>query len=275
MIITFTDRKPDTESKITIGNRGDANINTIQFVLPKVYDDTDLTLFTASLEWKIFDGSEDIADLAITPDADNIILKWVQPKELMTVAGRGIICITLTSTDGSKIFRTDNIPIYVKDTINVDGNVLTDIPASYRVLIDSVELNKVNITKNTNSIIQNTDNISKNTSSIGFKANILQEDWINPTVLNGAKTLTINKLRYYKDTIGKVYVKGTLQNSNGIKPCIQLIDGYKSNIATSYFSIVSVNGNTVEKGIMLENGEIYITVPDGDTVSIDFNFKAK
>ena len=271
MIINFIDRKADVKEDISIGNRGDANVTTLQFILPRVYEGIDLAPFIPSIEWQKATGAQDELLLDIdesNTDPDTIILVWLLPEELLATAGNGTFSITFISDSGEIKYKTDDITVSVVDTIDVDGTIIPTLPESYRTLLIDVALNKVNIT-------QNVEDIAQNVEDIILKANIEQEAWIKPTMLNGTVTLVANAFRYYKDTVGKVYVTGTIQNSDGSNPCVQLIDGYKSAIAVTYFPIVSVNDNAIERGIMLANGQIYIKVPDDDTVYVNLIFKAE
>jgi len=107
-----------------------------------------------------------------------------------------------------------------------------------------------------------------------LKANIIQESLVYPTLLNGTITTSVDAIRYYKDTIGEIHIKGTIQNSDGTSPCIQLVTGYRTTIATSHFTVTSNNNNTLDKAKLLANGEIYVVVPDSDTVYINLAFRA-
>lgn len=109
---------------------------------------------------------------------------------------------------------------------------------------------------------------------VDTKANSVQENVIYPTLLNNVGTDYSNQLRYYKDTIGEVHVEGSVSNSDGLSSCFQLILGYRSSIATSYFNVTSMADNTINKAKMTSDGNVYITIPDGDTVNVNFSFRA-
>ena len=65
---------------------------------------------------------------------------------------------------------------------------------------------------------------------INKKANIAQEAWITPTLLNGATAGTVVP-QYYKDTLGNVHFKGNLVIASPMLPFISLPVGYRpSNV---------------------------------------------
>lgn len=119
MIINFIGRKPDIKEDTVIGNQGDINVTTIQFILPKSYDGLDLTSFTPSVEWENSVGDSDAVVLTIIEDTTNIILEWLLSEDIMATAGKGTLCVTFSSADDTIKYRTNNILIYVKDTIEV------------------------------------------------------------------------------------------------------------------------------------------------------------
>lgn len=109
---------------------------------------------------------------------------------------------------------------------------------------------------------------------VDSKAGYLQEDFIYPTMLNNSSSDYINQLRYYKDTIGEVHIKGNISNSDGTTPCFKLIPGYRSDISSFYFDVTSLSNNTINRAKMTSDGNIYIEIPDGDTACVNFTFRA-
>jgi len=109
---------------------------------------------------------------------------------------------------------------------------------------------------------------------VDSKANSIQENIIYPTLLNNAYSDYTDQLRYYKDTIGEVHIKGSISNSDGTNPCFRLISGYRSETSNSYFNVTSLANNIISKAKMTSDGNVYITIPDGDTVYVNFTFRA-
>lgn len=239
-----------------IGNRGDADVVTLKFLIDKEQMGIDLTDFDVTVEWLKQMGGQDIESLTSSVDTDDstkLAIEWLLPAELLATAGRGSLCLEFSSDD--VIFRTDNIPIQVTDTINVGQTILPDLPESYTVLLSDVELLKT-------EVASNTTNIAQNTSDIALKANSEQEDEFQPAMLNGALSETGDPIRYYKDNFGRVWVRGSVYNSDGTLPCAKLVDGYLSD--ELHFIPVSREGNALEPARIEADGNIYITVPDDD-----------
>lgn len=140
-------------------------------------------------------------------------------------------------------------------------------------LNDIQVIDNLTSTNTTSALSANQGKILKDL--VDAKANSVQEDIIYPTLLNNATSDYTNQLRYYKDTIGEVHIKGSISNSDGTIPCFQLISGYRSNIAISYFNVTSLANNTINKAEMASSGNVYIAVPDGDTAYINFTFRAE
>ena len=120
MIINFIGRKPDIKEDVLIGNQGDINVTTIQFILPKSYDGLDLTSFTPYIEWEKLAGDSGVIELTIAESTSNIVIDWLLPETILATAGKGTLCITFTSTDNTVKYKISNIYIYVKDTIEVE-----------------------------------------------------------------------------------------------------------------------------------------------------------
>lgn len=262
MIVIFKDREPQIDNKLVLGNRGDIKATTITFTLDRVQNDLDLSTFSPSIEWHKSLGGQDIVEgLTSTVDStDNslINIEWTLPKEIMETPGSGNICIAFYSED--KVFRTSNVPIYVKNTINVEETLIPSLPPSYRVFLDTVEANKAQIETNTQAISTNKTNIDK-------KLDAEQEDWFYPAMLNKALSTTDNRLRYKKDQLGTLHVVGEVYNSDGSMPCFTLVDGYKMGLM--YFRPTSKNGNVLEMARIESNGDVYVTIPDNDIAYIN------
>lgn len=69
-----------------------------------------------------------------------------------------------------------------------------------------------------NSIRQQIQTLSNNMSiEIGKKANVIQEAWITPTLMNewvNYDESTYSKCQYYKDSLGIVHLKGMIKGGN-------------------------------------------------------------
>jgi len=260
MIIKYTGREPDITGQLLIGNRGDVGSTTLIFQVQKVQQNLDLSLYTPSIEWKKSLGGQDIVmgleSIANSLDLDYIDISWTLSKEIMKLPGRGSICINFLSSDEKIVYRTNNLPIYVKDTINVDETLLPSIPESYRAFMRNVEINAKNIQANSENIL----------------ANNTQEGWIYPTLLNNVLSLSANKIRYKKDNTGKTYIIGAIRNSDGTKAGFQLVNGYRMEKDVSYFMATSKNGNTLDPCIIDSDGRVYISVPDDDIAYINLIF---
>lgn len=69
--------------------------------------------------------------------------------------------------------------------------------------------------------------IAQNKSAIDTKANITQEAWITPTLINGFSSYSNNTMQYMKDSIGFVHIEGTLTGGTPGLPAFTLPIGYR------------------------------------------------
>lgn len=264
MIVKFKGRDPVITGSLNIGNRGDVKATTLTFKIEKSQEELDLSTYIPSLEWLKSLGGQDIVELTSSTDSsdsDYININWALSKEIMELPGRGNICINFLSNDGDIVFRTSNLPIYVKDTINVDETLIPSIPESYRDFIKKVD--------------ENSEQIELNTNKIHALENPDKEEWIYPTLLNNALTLSTDPIKYKKDILGQTYIMGTIKNTDGSRACFQLVTGYRIYAEVSYFKTISKNGNILDTGMIDSDGMFYISVPDNDIAYVNLIFTNK
>lgn len=163
---------------------------------------------------------------------------------------------------------TDLVPIVREGETDVGGYVTLSDLRTYAGTTEVVD--NLDSTSDIKALSANQGRVLN--GLIDEKASIAQEAFIYATPINKANTLISDPIRYYKNTVGEVMVKGAIENSNGTLPCASLI--YKPTVDI-YFNVTSENNNTIEKARLTENGDIYITIPDDDTVYINLSFRAE
>jgi hypothetical protein len=94
------------------------------------------------------------------------------------------------------------------------------------------------------------------------KANIKQEDWISPTLLNGFITYVSfsSPVKYYKDNFGTVHLKGTISSGTAGLASFVLPVGYRP-ITTIGYICRSKSGTNGSVGID-PSGNVYIVAYD-------------
>ena len=95
-------------------------------------------------------------------------------------------------------------------------------------------------------------------SQLAQKANIAQEAWITPTLLNSwAQQNSINyPVRYMKDSMGFVHLKGVLNSGTYNTIAFNLPVGYRP--AKDTF-VVSRDSSSAKPGVVNANGDFYPT----------------
>ena len=84
---------------------------------------------------------------------------------------------------------------------------------------------------------------------INARANKKQEDWITPTLLNGAT----GTLRYYKDDMGVVRLKGRILTVNASQTIVNLPAGYRLQ-TTALFPVYCNDGTTAYVSVSSDGG---------------------
>lgn len=109
----------------------------------------------------------------------------------------------------------------------------------------------------------------KNSAQLENKANIEQEAWITPTLQNSwvNDTATWIPLKYYKDTLGVVWVNGRIINGavSGSSVAFILPEGYRP---TAQFAVYD-NSNCI---LVRANGEV-ITYSGASPFNLRFAFR--
>ena len=104
--------------------------------------------------------------------------------------------------------------------------------------------------------------LAKVREQVDTKANITQEAWITPTLLNGGTLDANNPLQYMKDTLGFVHFRGKLTRGTAGQNAFTLPAGYRMKTTVSQL-MVCVN-STSTLGIItfvLGGSQVYLDHP--------------
>ena len=74
---------------------------------------------------------------------------------------------------------------------------------------------------------------------LALKANRTQEDWIKPTLINGFTNKLGEEVKYMKDTIGFVHIKGTIEGGTANTAMFTLPTGYRPSTTLNF--VVTTN----------------------------------
>jgi len=104
-------------------------------------------------------------------------------------------------------------------------------------------------------------NVATNTASIATKANIAQEAWIAPTLLNGWVNYSPTQMvGYMKDAMGFVHLKGLMKSGTMSSAAFNLPVGYRPT-QDSQQIVISIGAL----------GQIYINVAGNVTATVGSN----
>ena len=102
-------------------------------------------------------------------------------------------------------------------------------------------------------------------SNLESKVNKKQEDWITPTLLNGAT----GTIKYMKNELGKIEFKGVCTSIHGV-PAFRLPFGYRINVTTVIHLPITATPFPLREIQFLANGEVYFVMPYGSS-EVNFN----
>ncbi|MGH2078781.1 hypothetical protein [Aerococcus urinaeequi] len=110
---------------------------------------------------------------------------------------------------------------------------------------------------------RNTDHANRSAELSG-KADKKQEDWITPTLLNGAESVADKPFKYMKDSLGFVHFQGSLTHQSTSQNITQLPVGYRPEISIDF---ITHNSN---KASVWANGNVYIFTGVGSVNSFNY-----
>jgi len=110
-------------------------------------------------------------------------------------------------------------------------------------------------------------------AQLAQKANMAQEAWITPTLLNSWTQHTAS-FSFFKDNFGIVHFKGRLVPGTTSQPCFTLPVGYRPG-ATRMFPTIDSNGSVKYTGVQ-NNGDVVIWAAPTTYCTMDvISFKAE
>lgn len=139
MRITFEGKKPKVDGIIKVGNLGEQNVDTIEFVFSKIYNDIDLSTYIPTIEWARLAGGADFASTtSTTVEGENIIITWLLDGFFLNTAGKASCRIYMKSETGENIWISDIVNMFISGGLNLSDEVAKSYPENYRELWDNV-----------------------------------------------------------------------------------------------------------------------------------------
>jgi hypothetical protein len=153
---------------------------------------------------------------------------------------------------------------FAENGIAVDG-VLTSNNDFTEFVVDSDIFSPLIVTYATN-LAKSVENLKESTQGIRdvlpSKANKVQEDWIEPTLLNGWVSQNGYPVRYMIDEFGFVHMEGALTGGSVGTIVFKLPDGYKTN-QTSIKCNVAGSGTSNAVIQVSQNGDFTVSAMTG------------
>ena len=181
--------------------------------------------------------------------------------------GQTFVVLASAVNDGlmSKEQYTKLFDLYTKAQLDATFEVLANKATDFAVLNDT----KYPTTKAV-------DDSYATKTALALKANIAQEAWITPTLLNSwvVETSPAGIVGYMKDTLGFVHIKGRIENGTIGQNAFQLPIGYRPN---QQLMFVGVDGlNQVSRIDIMTTGSVNIATGNNIRISLDgITFKAE
>lgn len=139
MTITFTGKKPSVNQLIKVGNLGEHNVDTIEFVIEKTYRGIDLSSFTPSIEWARLAGGADFAtQVTKVVNEETISITWLLDSYFLNTAGKASCRIVLKNESTEETWISDIINMYIAGGLDLTAEIEKNYPENYRELWDNV-----------------------------------------------------------------------------------------------------------------------------------------
>jgi hypothetical protein len=201
-----------------------------------------------------YDNANHIGKIDFNADTTNVWVGFVKGTTLATaqadLAGTKIhyqlatpqlINLTEQGLTTGELLSFENGTVYQSSDTFHSPDISFDVPSNRSAQIDS--------------LLQSVNAQSK---QIDAKANKVQEEWVEPTLLNGWVNVSGVGVGYYKNTLGEVIIKGYITGGAVMQPIFYLPEGYRP--PHDQWFIVYSNDSTVKKPsfiVVKSNGEVY------------------
>lgn len=166
--------------------------------------------------------------------------------------------ITIKDKLGNTLLpRTRSTGVYTDSNITLEQK-LGNIDATLSDKVDKITGKGLSTEDYTTGEKAKVANLPLNTNAqLAEKANKVQEAWITPTLQNGYTVFNTWAVKYRKDSMGRVFLRGSVQTGATGQACLTLPVGYRPSIQR-YFSLASASG-IAGRGYVDSNGLVVVT----------------
>jgi hypothetical protein len=139
MTITFIGKRPSNNQLVKVGNLGENNVDTIEFVIERTYRGIDLSTFTPTIEWARLAGGADFTNqVTKVVNDETISITWLLDNYFLNTAGKASCRIVLKNENTNETWISDIVNMYIAGGLDISAEIEKNYPENYRELWDNV-----------------------------------------------------------------------------------------------------------------------------------------
>lgn len=137
--IIFKGRKPELKDILKVGNLGEHNIDSLEFVFDRFYGEFDLIDFIPTVEWARLAGGADFAEtVEVEYDEETITVSWLLGNYFLNTAGKATCRVVFKKEETGEVWISDIVNLYISKGLDLTEEIEKSYPENYRELWDNI-----------------------------------------------------------------------------------------------------------------------------------------